>query len=61
VETLLLLLAYKWMLPDRFFMLRGNHEVSNHTSDIRNMLAIKCLVAQFLVHQFLCVGASSHM
>eukprot|EP00775_Hariotina_reticulata_P007141 gene7141-7356_t len=32
VETLLLLIAYKWMLPDRFFMLRGNHETEYCTT-----------------------------
>lgn len=26
VETLTLLLAYKWLLPRHFFMIRGNHE-----------------------------------
>jgi hypothetical protein len=33
VETLLLLLAWKLTLPDKFFMIRGNHESTNCTQN----------------------------
>lgn len=32
LETLLLLLTYKWLLPSNVFLLRGNHEASYCTA-----------------------------
>lgn len=48
LETMLLLLCYKVKYPDRFFMLRGNHESANVTKmygfydECKRRLSIKC-------------------
>ena len=48
LETMLLLLCYKIKFPDRFFMLRGNHESANVTKmygfydECKRRLSTKC-------------------